>query len=91
MLTIQAEIKKQEQKLDGRYNVKLWFTLGRKIKRLSTSLFATSKTIELPIFIGFAHEDIKKVPLDILSRGTLNKTAATYSPTSTQYHRRDGA
>ena len=33
----------------------------------------------------------KKVPLDTVSRGTLNKTAATYSPTSTQYHRRDGA
>ena len=33
MLTIRAEIKKQEQKLDGTYNVKLRFTLDRKVKR----------------------------------------------------------
>lgn len=39
MLTIRAEIKKQEQKVDGTYNVKIRFTLNRKIKRLSTSLF----------------------------------------------------
>ncbi len=40
MLTIRAEIKKQEQKVDGTFNVKLRFTLDRKVKRLSTSLFA---------------------------------------------------
>ncbi|WP_455669675.1 phage integrase SAM-like domain-containing protein [Phocaeicola sp.] len=45
MLTIKSEIKKQEQKLDGTYNVKLRFTLDRKVKRLSTSLFATSKDL----------------------------------------------
>lgn len=45
MLTIKAEIKKQEQKLDGTYNVKLRFTLDRKVKRLSTSLFVTSKDL----------------------------------------------
>ncbi|MEY8685494.1 phage integrase SAM-like domain-containing protein [Bacteroides sp. AN502(2024)] len=45
MLTIRAEIKKQEQKLDGTYNVKLRFTLDRKVKCLSTSLFATSKDL----------------------------------------------
>lgn len=39
MLTIKAEIKKQEQRVDGTYNVKLRFTLDRKVKRLSTSLF----------------------------------------------------
>lgn len=39
MLTIKAEIKKNEQKTDGTYNVKLRFTLNRKVKRLSTSLF----------------------------------------------------
>lgn len=39
MLTIRAEIKKGEQKNDGTYNVKLRFTLDRKIKRISTSLF----------------------------------------------------
>ncbi len=40
MLTIRAEIKQQEQKVDGTFNVKLRFTLDRKVKRLSTSLFA---------------------------------------------------
>lgn len=39
MLTIKAEIKKNEQKADGTYNIKLRFTLNRKVKRLSTSLF----------------------------------------------------
>ena len=39
MLTIKAEIKRGEQKNDGTYNVKLRFTLDRKVRRLSTSLF----------------------------------------------------
>lgn len=34
MLTINAEIKKNEQRSDKTYNVKLRFTLSRKIKRL---------------------------------------------------------
>ncbi len=42
MLTIRAEIKRNEQKVDGTFNVKLRFTLDRKVKRLSTSLFAHS-------------------------------------------------
>lgn len=45
MLTIKSEIKRQEQKLDGSYNVKLRFTLDRKVKRLSTSLFVYSKDL----------------------------------------------
>lgn len=45
MLTIKSEIKRQEQKLDGTYNVKLRFTLDRKVKRLSTSLFVYSKDL----------------------------------------------
>ena len=45
MLTIKVEIKKNEQKTDGTYNVKLRFTLNRKVKRLSTSLFV--KPIDL--------------------------------------------
>lgn len=39
MLTIKAEIKSGEQKVDETYNVKLRFTLDRKVKRLSASLF----------------------------------------------------
>ena len=46
MLTISAEIKKDGKRLDGTYNVKLRFTLGRKVKRKSTSLFATSKDLK---------------------------------------------
>lgn len=42
MLTIKSEIKRQEQKLDGTYNVKLRFTLDRKVK---TSLFVYSKDL----------------------------------------------
>ena len=45
MLTINAEVKRREQKLNGTYNVKLRFTLDRKVKRLSTSLFATPKDL----------------------------------------------
>jgi len=41
MLTIKAEIKKSEQKVDGTFNVKLRFTLDRKVKRISTSLFVS--------------------------------------------------
>ena len=36
MLTINAEIKKNEQRSDKTYNVKLRFTLNRKIKRLGS-------------------------------------------------------
>ena len=39
MLTINAEIKKDGLRSDGTYNVKLRFTLDRKMRRLATSLF----------------------------------------------------
>ena len=45
MLTIKAEIKKSELKVYGTYNVKIRFTLDRKVKRLSTNLFITSKDL----------------------------------------------
>ena len=45
MLTINAEIKSDGKRIDGTYNVKLRFTLNRKMKRLSTSLFATPKDL----------------------------------------------
>ena len=44
MLTIRAKIKKQEQKLDGTYNVKLRFTLDRKVKRLSRVYLLPTRT-----------------------------------------------
>ena len=40
MLTIKAEIIKCKQRVDLTYNVKLRFTLGKQVKRLSTNLFA---------------------------------------------------
>ena len=45
MLTINAEVKKNGLRSDGTYNVKLRFTLDRKMRRISTSLFVTSKDL----------------------------------------------
>ena len=45
MLTIKAEVQQDKQRSDGTYNVKIRFTLDRKVKRLSTSLFVTSKEL----------------------------------------------
>ena len=41
MLTIKAMVKKDGLRVDRTYNVKLCFTYNRKVKRLSTSLFAS--------------------------------------------------
>lgn len=45
MLTISAEIKRDGKRLDGTYNVKFRFTLGRKVRRKSTTLFPSPKDI----------------------------------------------
>lgn len=45
MLTIKAEIKRSELKVDGTYNVKIRFTLDRKVKRLSTNPFVTQQDL----------------------------------------------
>ena len=45
MLTIKAEITRSELKVDGTYNVKIRFTLDRKVKRLSTNLFVTQQDL----------------------------------------------
>ena len=45
MLTNKAEIKRSELKVDGTYNVKIRFTLDRKVKRLSTNLFVTQQDL----------------------------------------------
>ncbi len=42
MLTIKAMVKKDGMRVDRTYNVKLCFTYNRKVKRLSTSLFASA-------------------------------------------------
>lgn len=45
MLTIKAEVQQDKQRSDGTYNVKVRFTQDRKVKRLSSSLFVTSKDL----------------------------------------------
>ena len=43
MLTIKAEVQKDRKRMDGSYNVKIRFTKGRAVKRISTDLFATGE------------------------------------------------
>ena len=38
MLTIRAEVRREEQRKDGTFRVKIRFTQNRKIKRLPTKL-----------------------------------------------------
>ena len=45
MLTINAEVVKNQRKTNDCFTVRLRFTLDRKMKRLATSLFATSKDL----------------------------------------------
>ena len=45
MLTIKAEVQQDKQRSDGTYNVKMLFTLDRKVKRLSTNLFVTPQDL----------------------------------------------
>ena len=73
MLTIKAEVKRREQKLNGTYNVKLRFTLNRKVKRLSTSLFATSKDLTKELKIKQSSPLRREV--DNLIRGYQEKCA----------------
>ncbi|MBR1594148.1 MAG: phage integrase SAM-like domain-containing protein, partial [Alloprevotella sp.] len=41
MLTIKAEVQGDRRRKDGTYNVKIRFTKGKVVKRISTNLFAT--------------------------------------------------
>ena len=40
MLIIRAEVRKEQVRKDGSFNIKIRITQNRKIKRLSTKLFA---------------------------------------------------
>lgn len=71
MLTIKSEIKRQEKKQDGTYNVKLRFTLNRKVKRLSTSLFANPKDLTKDYKIKSSTS--LKQDVDALIRGYYDK------------------
>lgn len=73
MLTINAEIKKDGLRSDGTYNVKLRFTLDRKMRRPATSLFATSKDLTKELKIKQSSPIKKEV--DSLIRGYQEKCA----------------
>ena len=73
MLTINAEIKKDGLRSDGTYNVKLRFTLDRKMRRLATSLFATSKDLTKELKIKQSSPVRKEI--DSLIRGYQEKCA----------------
>jgi len=45
MLTIRAEVLKDKKRMDGTYNVKVRFTKEKKVKRISTNLFATKEDL----------------------------------------------
>lgn len=71
MLTINAEIKKDGLRSNGTYNVKLRFTLDRKMRRLATSLFVTSKDLTKELKIK-QNSPIKK-EVDFLIRSYQEK------------------
>ena len=45
MLTIKAGVQQDKQRSDKTYNVKVRFTMNRKVRRLSTNLFITPKEL----------------------------------------------
>ena len=79
MLTIRAEVRREEQRKDGTFRVKIRFTQNRKIKRLPTKLLAKksdlNKSFELKEgtaikkeadYLIFYYEKIcSQIPMDI--------------------------
>lgn len=61
MLTIKAEVKSNGLRVDGLYNVKIRFTLDRKVKRLSTSLFVKPKELTKSLHFKEGTEIKRKV------------------------------
>ena len=75
MLTINAEIKKDGLRSDGTYNVKLRFTLDRKMRRLATSLFVTSKDLTKELKIKQSSPIKKEIDYSRLSREMCQTTS----------------
>lgn len=82
MLTFKAEIRKNELKKDGTYNVKIRMTYNREVKRLSTNIFVRpcdlTKSFKLknPLFIREADALVRQyqeicasLPLDASNYG----------------------
>ena len=78
MLTIKAEVQQDKQRSDDTYNVKMRFTLDRKVKRLSTNLFVTPQDLtksykfkentfikkEIDCLVFYYREQCEKLHLD---------------------------
>ena len=64
MLTIRAEILKDKKRMDGTYNVKVRFIKDKKVKRVSTDLFATDS--DLTSDLKLKEESIVKQEADRL-------------------------
>ena len=64
MLTIKAEVLKDKKRMDGTFNVKIRFIKGKKVKRISTDLFATDT--DLTTDLNFKEESFIKQEADRL-------------------------
>ena len=73
MLTINAEVVKNQRKTNDCFTVRLRFTLDRKMKRLATSLFATPKDLTKELKIKQSSPLRREV--DNLIRGYQEKCA----------------
>ena len=73
MLTINAEVVKNQRKTNDCFTVRLRFTLDRKMKRVATSLFATSKDLTKELKIK--QTSPLKREVDSLIRGYQEKCA----------------
>ena len=73
MLTINVEVVKNQRKTNDCFTVRLRFTLDRKMKRLATSLFATSKDLTKELKIK--QTSPLKREVDSLIRGYQEKCA----------------
>ena len=73
MLTINAEVVKNQRKTNDCFTVRLRFTLDRKMKRLATSLFATPKDLTKELKIK--QSSPLKREVDSLIRGYQEKCA----------------
>ena len=71
MLTINAEVVKSQRKTNECFTIRLRFTLDRKMKRLATSLFATSKDLTKDLKIK-PHSPLKR-EVDALIRAYQDK------------------
>ena len=74
MLTINAEVVKNQRKTNDCFTVRLRFTLDRKMKRLATSLFATPKDLTKDLKIKTSSPIKREV--DNLVRSYQEKCAA---------------